>query len=179
MIPTITEDFKIETDRLLLIPISSVYRDDIFREFTEEVARYLLPQPTGNINDTTEFIVSSSAKNMAGDGLQLVAIDKNTKEFMACVGLHKIKTSVPELGLWFKKSVWGQGYGKEAMVALKKWADENLDYEKIRYPVYKANVPSRKIAEFLGGVVERELITQDSRGRDFEEVEYFIPRTKF
>lgn len=172
----ISQDFKIITERLSLVPIDVIYKDDIFREFTEGVATYLTPQPTGDINDTISFINKSREKTLRGEELQLVALDKNTNEFLACLGLHDINTKKPELGLWFKKSVWGRGYGKESMLALKKWAEENLDYDNITYPVFKDNLPSRKIAEFLDGKIVREFIGKNNKGIEHEEVEYYISR---
>lgn len=172
------EDFKITTDRLIMIPISLAYKDNIFREFTKEVARYLFPQPTGNIANTIYFIKDSRQKTLNDTELQLVALNKNTKEFLGCVGLHEIDTQTPELGLWFKKSVWGKGYGKESMVALKQWAEANLDYDNINYPVFKENLPSRKIAELLGGVISKELIGKNQNGIDFNEIRYLIKKGK-
>jgi RimJ/RimL family protein N-acetyltransferase len=170
----IDENFQIVTDRLILVPINISYKEEIFKEFTEEVARFLFPQPTEDIQNTINFINESVVKNLAGLELQLVALDKNTKEFLACIGLHDTNTKKPELGLWFKRSAWGVGYGKESALALKKWADLNLDYENISYPVFKENLASRKIAEFLGGKIVREFIGKNIRGVENEEVEYFI-----
>ena len=170
----IQENFKIETERLNLVLIDLKYQDDIFREFTEEVAKYLTPKPTGNIADIVNFIESSRSETLNGKQLQMVAIEKKSGDFVACLGLHELNTKNLELGLWFKESAWGKGYGKESMLALKKWADANLDYDKIIYPVFKENLPSRKIAEFLGGKLEREFIGKNQRGEENEEVEYFI-----
>jgi len=172
----ITKDFKIITERLLLVPINILYQADIFREFTEDVARYLVPQPTGDINDTVNFINDSFEETRQGRELQLIALDKKTKEFLGCVGLHKINTKKPEFGLWFKKSVWGLGYGKDSMLALKNWAEVNLEYEYIIYPVFKDNLPSRKIAEFLGGKIAREFIGKNFKGEESEEIEYLIEK---
>jgi RimJ/RimL family protein N-acetyltransferase len=172
----ITKDFKIITERLLLVPINILYQADIFQEFTEDVARYLVPQPTGDIDDTISFINDSLEKTLGGQELQLVALDKKTKEFLGCLGLHEINTKKPELGLWFKKSVWGLGYGKESMLALKNWAEANLEYENIIYPVFKDNLPSRKIAEFLGGKIIKEFIGKNFKGEESEEIEYLIEK---
>jgi len=167
-------DFTIETERLLLIPISLAYRDNIYKEFTLEVARYLVPQPTGNIENTIYFINDSREKNLKNEALQLIAIDKISKEFLGCVGLHDLNTKIPELGLWFKKSVWGKGYGKESMAALKNWADKNINYEYISYPIFKENIASQKIAEYLGGEITEELISKNQNGIEFNEVKYLI-----
>ena len=72
-------------------------------------------------------------------------------EFLGCVGLHRPHTRFPELGIWLKKSAQGMGYGSEAIRALKDWADRNLDYVYLVYPVDRNNSASRRIPESLGG----------------------------
>ena len=93
---------------------------------------------------------------------------------MGCAGLHHIDKKTPELGIWIKKSAHGHGYGKETMVALKEWADKNLSYEYILYPVAKENYPSRKIPEFLHGKVEREYDKINMSGKKLHLLEYRI-----
>jgi len=170
------ENLEILTDRLLIKLISLEYTDDIFREFTKEVAHFLIPQPTGDIKDTINFINESRKNSLAGTDLQLVALDRINGEFLACVGIHASDTKIPELGLWFKKSAWGKGYGKESMAALKKWIENNLDYEKIRYPVFKKNIVSCKIVEFLGGKIFKESLVVNQNGEKLVELEYLINR---
>lgn len=168
------KNFFLETERLLLVPINHKYKEDIFREFTPEVAVFLFPQPSSDIQHTIEFIESSLQNIIKSEDLQLVALDKNTKEFLGCVGLHKLQDKVPELGLWFKRSTWGRGYGRESMMALKEWAKDNLICSQLKYPVAKDNLPSRKIAEILGGEIIREFVGKNMNGREMEEVEYRI-----
>ena len=89
---------------------------------------------------------------------------------MDCIKLIK----KPELGIWIKKSAHGNGYGKEAMVALKKWADKNLKYDYILYPVAQDNLASRKIPEFLGGKIEHEYDEETQNGVTLHFIEYRI-----
>ncbi len=168
------KNFFLETERLLLVPINHEYEEDIFREFTPEVAIFLFPQPSSDICHTAEFIERSLQSLLKGEDLQLVALDKKTKKFLGCVSLDKLQDEVPELGLWFKRSTWGQGYGRESMLALKEWAKDNLTCSQLKYPVVKDNLPSRKIAEILGGEVIREYIGKNAKGKEMEEVEYRI-----
>ena len=37
---------KLQTKRLTLVPSSMEYCDDIYREFTSEVASYMIPKPS-------------------------------------------------------------------------------------------------------------------------------------
>ncbi len=171
-------EYQIETENLLLRPLSLEYKEDIFREFTAEIAKYMCPQPAKEISETVAFIEKSQNELSAGTDLVVVMLKKNTEEFLGTGGVHKIKTPHPELGVWIKKSAHGRGYGKEAMHALKNWADKNLEYEYIRYPVAKENIASRKIPESLGGKLIREYFGKRSDGEEMLEVEYHIPKQK-
>ena len=165
----------ISTKRLALKPILPAYREEIFREFTEAVTRYTYPQPTGNIEDTDSFIRSSCEEMAKGENLQLVAIVRDTGEFIGCMGVHELAER-PEIGLWLKESAWGKGYGFEIVAALKDWAEGHLEYEYLYYPVHRDNVASRRLAEKLGGELEPgELVLKNMRGEKHPGVAYRIP----
>ena len=167
---------QIESDRLRLVPISPKYREDIFREFTDEITVWMAPPTPKDISDTDVYIAKTQQEMREGTDLTVAITNKDTDEFLGCGGIHKINTKTPEFGIWTKKSAHGNKYGQEAIRTLKEWADENLDYKYIRYPVAKANMPSRKVAELLGGAIAREFIGTTGRGTPMEEVEYHIPR---
>lgn len=165
---------RIESDRLLLVPISMKYKEEIFKEFSDEIVVYMYPAPAKNISETEEFIKSSLKGLGAGSNLQIVILDKNSEEFLGCAGLHHVDTKTPEMGVWLKKSAHGNGYGKEAMAAIKKWADENVDYEYIIYPAADKNIASRKIPESLGGKIAREYDSRGMSGNAYHCLEYRI-----
>lgn len=166
---------RIQTTRLLLVPVSSGIREEIFRSFTEEITQYMRPQPSGDIKDTDAFIRTSRENMRKGSELVLAITNKDTGEFLGCAGIHQIDTRTPELGIWLKKEAHGNGYGKEVMRAMKDWTDENIDYTYLRYPVVKVNIPSRKLAESIGGKVAKEYVAKNQSGEDMDEVEYWIP----
>ncbi len=62
----------------------------------------------------------------------------------------------------------------EAVAALVDWARQNLRARYLLYAVDKRNVPSRKVAESLGGVVEAEYEVTNASGKILELVEYRI-----
>ncbi|MBD2203955.1 GNAT family N-acetyltransferase [Calothrix sp. FACHB-1219] len=165
---------QIESKRLLLVPISPAYREIIFQEFTPEVTEYTYAVPSANIAQTDKFIRQSIQETENGTELILVILLKETKEFIGCAGLHAINTNTPELGIWTKKSAHGNYYGREAISALKAWAEENLDYEYLRYPVDKRNISSRKIPESLGGIIATEYDKINLGGKRLHTVEYWL-----
>lgn len=165
---------SIDSERLRLLPISSKYREDIFREFTDEITEYMKPPTPKEISETDAFIEKSEKEMREGIEATFVITLKETGEFIGCCGVHKIPSRTPEFGIWTKKSVHGNKYGQEAMRAVKKWLDSNIEYEYIRYPVATVNISSRKVAESLGGKVVREFVGKTGRGIPMEEVEYHI-----
>ncbi|WP_222427269.1 GNAT family N-acetyltransferase [Hyella patelloides] len=167
---------EIVTERLLLQPISIVYEDDIFKEFNEEITTYTYPCPARDISETRSFIEDSIAGMKNEKDLHCVILDKDTQEFLGCAGIHNINGKSPELGIWLKKSAHGNGYGLETIAALKKWADNNLEYEQLIYPVDKANIPSKRIPEKLSGKIAREFEQVNLSGRVLQIIEFRIPK---
>ena len=165
---------KIETKRLLLVPINLSYAEDIFRNFTTEITLYTYPKPAKQIGETLEFINSSLKGLEKGTNLQLVIIGKESKEFIGCAGLHNVCQVDPELGIWTKKASHGNGYGLESITAIIDWARSNIQFEYMKYPVDKRNYPSRRIAELNGGVVKKEYREVNQSGFELDEVEYWI-----
>ena len=174
MKPINTTNITIETKNLLLQPISLDYKDEIFREFTTEITTYMFPKSPDKIDETIEFIETSMKENQEGSNFEVVVLNKVTNEYLGNAGIHNVDTKTPELGIWIKKSAQGNAYGKEAMVAFKKWEDENLNYEYILYPVVDVNYASKRIPEFLGGKVFREYDEVNMSGIKQHLLEYRI-----
>jgi len=164
----------IETERLILIPVSAMYREEIFSEFTPEITTYMFPKSADDIGETDAFIAESIENMSKGTELVCVILKKDTKEFMGIAGLHHIDTPTPEFGIWTKKSSHGNKYGREAIYGVKQWADKNIVYEYITYPADKRNIGSKKIAESLGGVIKKEYTQTGLDGQELDEVEYWI-----
>lgn len=167
---------EIETERLTLKPVSLKYKDMIFSEFTDEVTKFMFPSTPKQIEDTENFINDARERIKNGLDLAVSIFNKETNEFLGGGGIHHLDTKTPELGIWIKKSAHGNKYGREAVAGLKEWADKNIEYEYLLYPVAKENIASRKIPESLGGKAMRELISKKQNGEDMEEVEYWIYR---
>jgi len=165
---------EIGTKHLLIVPISKKYRKFIFEEFTSDVTTHMYPKPAKNIKETDEFIINSLRGLRKGDNLQMVILNAKTSEFLGCVGLHHLDKKTPELGVWLKKSAHGKAYGKEAIIAMKSWADKNLPYDYLLYPVVDKNIPSRKIPELLGAKIAREYNETNLSGIKHHLLEYRI-----
>lgn len=166
-------NLEISTNRLLLKHISLEYKSDIFSEFTAEITRYMIPRSPQDISEIELFINQSIIEVGNGGALIFVILKKSSQEFLGCAGIHDLAGN-PELGIWLKRSAHGNKYGLEAITAIKKWADENLNYEYLRYPVDRRNIASRKIPEALGGNIFRQYDRVNMSGNTLHLLEYRI-----
>lgn len=171
-------NLEISTNRLLLQPLSMKYKEDVFWEFTLEITTYMYPCPAQDISETEVFIQEVIEDLADGIALGLVILKKESQEFLGCASLHDLTRPKPELGIWLKKTAHGHKYGLEAITALKNWADENLYYQALLYPVDRVNIPSRKIPEALGGKIVREYNKLNMRGKNLNVLEYHIDNLK-
>ncbi len=141
---------NIFSERLMLVPLSMDYLQEIFANFTDEVTKYMLPETPKAIFETEAFITSSiSAREEDTSYTYAVTLSENN-EFIGCCGLHKIQDEYPELGIWTKTSAHGNHYGREAVGALITLA-KDMGIPELIYPVDRRNIASKKIPLFYGG----------------------------
>ena len=159
------QNITIETERLLLVPITMQYAEEIFKEFSPEITTYMAPKPAKDILETKKFIQDSIQTMNAWINYQTVILDKKTKEFLGCAWLHLDNPKAPELGIRIKKSAFGKKIGKEAITGLEERAQKNMNFEYLFYPVDKDNIWSRKIAESIWWIVQK-----DSNGKEIVKV---------
>lgn len=110
-------------------------------------------------------------------GLELVfAISKvGSGGFLGICAIHGTNDpQVAELGVWIKKSAHGKKFGREAVRYLAEWGRKHLLLSYFIYPVDRDNIPSRKIAESLGGIVLEERVRKSMSGATLNEIVYRI-----
>lgn len=166
---------RIEGERIILSPISMEHAKDIFHEFTEDITRYMVPKPLDEISCAYEFIETSKKNMKAGLEAVFAITEISSGEFIGICALHGNEApGTPELGIWVKKSAHGKKLGREAICHLVKWAEGSLDILYFIYPVDRDNIPSRKVAESLGGVVLHVRVRESMSGATLNELVYKI-----
>lgn len=169
---SIDSNIKISSNRIVLLPVSIDYQEHICREFTPEITKYMPFTPNGNITVTEDFIRNSKQELQDGTDLTLCILLKNNNEFLGCCGLHHINTRAIEIGLWLKKSIHGKGYGIETVEALIDWANKQLDFDYLFYPVDKENSASKRIPERLGFTATKSYLKRKSEAENLDIIEY-------
>lgn len=141
---------RINTERLVLKPISEEFIPEVNQYFTTDITVYMPYDPDGNKQDTINF-VQSSIKNLRNQTeIVFVILDKNTQNFIGCCGIHNINPESVEIGLWLKKDSQSKGIGKETVTSLLHFIEANFYVDYTIYPVDEENIRSRKIPQGLG-----------------------------
>lgn len=165
-------DLILISPRITLTPVTPKYAKDICTHFTPEVTRYMWPSAPKSQEEINQHISHKQIQMQKGEEIALVIAAKDTNEFLGYISVHKVNSSTPELGIWLKQEAQGHRYAYDAMSLLKNWLEQHLTYDYLTYPVDKKNLPSRKLAEKLGGIVEAEYIKTSESGNLLDEVEY-------
>lgn len=84
-----------------------------------------------------------------------VLADKSTDEMIGAVGVHAEHTLagrayVGELGYWLGKSYWGQGYMREALPLVIRFAFEELDLKMLVATTNTDNLRSQDVLNDMG-----------------------------
>jgi RimJ/RimL family protein N-acetyltransferase len=156
---------QIETERLLLRPLSPDDLDSLAEFYGDpDVMRYIGP---GEAIDR-ELSRQSLERMMASfeaEGYGQLGVDrKEDSVFMGRCGLLLWDTATwtptrttdsqgpvaTEVGYLLGREFWGQGYATEAAVAVRDWAVENLDIERLIALIQPGNDRSAGVARKLG-----------------------------
>jgi RimJ/RimL family protein N-acetyltransferase len=159
----------IRTPRLQLSPFQMSDAKEVFACTSPAVTRFMSWEPpTWN-----EYIERCEKREQTPDPnsfLFVIRRVENNECFGMCA-LEDADTDMPEIGLWMKETVHGQGFGREVVTALAEWGFKTFDKEGFIYPVAVQNTASRRIAEAFGGK-----IIDTRTNPKYESVVYKIPR---
>ncbi|HRM75139.1 MAG TPA: GNAT family N-acetyltransferase [Paracoccus sp. (in: a-proteobacteria)] len=136
----------LQTHRVVLRPFTPADASEAFACITDRLVRYLAWNPPRTIHEFHPVWEGWISAARAGTDLHFVARLSETDEFLGLLGLHRIPSSRPEIGIWLRDEAQGQGHGQDMVTA-------RYGPPYFRYPVAIENRPSRRIAEKLGGTI--------------------------
>ncbi len=112
----------IETQRLILRPLTVEDAQDVFEWTSDPVVNRYMPYPLHeNVYRTEEWISSLGDKN------EFCFCLKTTGKVIGAGSIaYRAEYDSYELGYNLNRSYWGMGYATEASGAMIKWAYENL-----------------------------------------------------
>lgn len=101
-------------------------------------------------------IRESYIKFLKREDLRLLVFLKETGEFVASSGLHRIDWSIPkfEIGYWIDTRFSGKGYMTEAVQGIMDFAINELKARRLEIRCDSKNMKSRAIPERIGFTLE-------------------------
>lgn len=164
---------EIRSQRLRLKPFTADDAGEVFAAITPAITRFMQWEPPRSQTAFAEIWRSWLAPIRDGSDLHFVVRSLVNDRCLGLVGLHAAKTACPEIGIWIREDVHGNGIGREAVAAVAAWASEELDPDCFEYPVAEGNMASRRIAEGLGG-----LIVETRSNPKYTSVVYRLPNPR-
>lgn len=167
---------EFETDRLLIrMPLpgdGAVTCESINHSLPELKPWMPFAQKEQTIEDTEINIRQAYINFLNRTDLRLLVFKKDTGEFVASSGLHRINWDVPkfEIGYWIDTRFSRNGYMTEAVQGITDFAVRELKARRVEIRCDALNVKSRAIPERLGftleGILKSESISVEGELRD-------------
>jgi RimJ/RimL family protein N-acetyltransferase len=161
-------------NRLSLRAFTPADAPEIFAAVSPTITRFMSWDPSPSLAAFAEVWRQWLPRMAVGTDLSLVIRLRVTDEFLGVAGIHRIGSAEPEVGIWLKETAHCLGYGREAVAAIV-WARAHIGATALIYPVAKQNLPSRRLAESLHGIISGERNLRKSSGVVLDEVVYRIP----
>jgi polyribonucleotide nucleotidyltransferase len=176
---------ELETERLLLKPLSMDYVDDIFEHKNQNVSQWTGSDATDNKQDIVNFVTATETKIKSGNSIVFCVIDKESGEFYGMCGCNNFASSNPYLGIWLKEDIHSKGIGFESTIAVINWVKSNVKYEYLEYKIIDGNEKSEKLALKLGFnlcqdniKIERNFGAEIVFGKEYRLQGNFTPKFK-
>lgn len=171
---------RLYTERLRLRVPASQDAEDLYDLFADsEVMQGLGKEPVSAVEEVRAMIEEGMIGGWRTDGLgafilETAAADRQvvgqaglmifdardwTPSTWAKAGRH----AQPELGWALTRAHWGHGYATEAAAAIRDWAYERPDIDRLVSLISPDNVRSQRVAERVGAMPTETVTPADSR----------------
>lgn len=120
----------------------------------KEIAKYMadvFPHPYGEDNGKA-FIEMANSKTP--QSIFAIVVDGKP---VGSIGLHPqadILRKNSEIGYWIGEPYWGKGIATQAIEQIVKYGFATMDVERIFARIFHSNIPSQKVIEKAGFIVE-------------------------
>jgi len=142
----------LQTERLLLRPPKAADISHFLPLLSDyDVSKNLsrVPYPYKE-DDACGFIAYATSAWTGGEDFIFAVLRKSPAAYIGTCGVHPVRGW--EIGYWFGKPYWGQGYATEAVARLVAFAFEELGAEQLTAAWYHDNPASGRVLEKLGCV---------------------------
>jgi RimJ/RimL family protein N-acetyltransferase len=166
---------SIRSNRLLLTAFVPTDAPDAFAGATPTLTRYMGWDPAPSLEAFARIWRTWLPMMVAGTDVPIAVRLASNHEFLGMAGLHHVDEPEPEVGIWIKEVMHGHGFGREAVASIVSFATRDLGKRAVVYPAVEHNLPSRRLAEHLGGQLIGTCTLRKASGVELPEVVYRIP----
>jgi len=148
----------LETDRLVLQTWTLADADAAFRLWGDaEVMRFVgSGKPHENLDETRQWLQRTIAYQEKHGFCRWAVVEKASEKIIGSCGyLYQNGDSEIDLGYYFARPFWGQGYATEIAEACLKYGFEKLKIKEIVATVDVQHLASQRVLEKIGFKVER------------------------
>ncbi len=174
----LTEPQRIETERLILRPLTPEDSDGLFRIFSDpEVTRYLEITPLKFASEGKALIDYFNGQFERKTGVRWGIEQKKDGALIGTCGFHSVELWVfkAELSYDIGRPYWGKGIVPEAARALLRHAFEVMGMNRVQASVLPEAAASAKVLEKLG--FHREGVLRETgywKGRFWDKITYSL-----
>jgi ribosomal-protein-alanine N-acetyltransferase len=144
---------SLETERLLLRPLSMLDLEFVFRHFSDpEVNRYLLDEEPVTTREQAQSIIDFYSLPGRKSYNRWVIVRKTDARPIGTCGYHQWQSAQrrAEIGYDLEKASWRQGIMTEALHAMLRYGFEQMGLNRVEALVYVENHASIRLLERLG-----------------------------
>ena len=147
-----SHDITLETERLVLCPLSEADLDALHRNSNEPLVRLYLWDDEPVSMEQIKGIFSQSVREFAEKGLGLFGLRlRGEAELLGLCGFRSLEnTDDIELTYQLSHECWERGFATEAARACLHYAFEEVGLERVVAGIEPQNVASIKVIEKLG-----------------------------
>jgi RimJ/RimL family protein N-acetyltransferase len=173
-------ELRLYTERLCLRIPASQDAEDLYDLFADaEVMQGLGKEPVSAVEDVRAMIDEGMIGGWRTDGLgpfilETAATDRevvgqaglmifDTRDWTPSTWAKAGSHAQPELGWALTRAHWGRGYATEAAAAIRDWAHERPNIDRLVSLISPDNVRSQRVAERLGAIPTETVTPADSK----------------
>jgi RimJ/RimL family protein N-acetyltransferase len=172
-------EIRLYTERLCLRVPTSQDDEDLYDLFADaEVMQGLGKEPVSAVEEVRS-VIEGMIGGWRTDGLgafilETAAPDRqvvgqaglmifDTRDWTPSTWTRAGSHAQPELGWALTRAYWGHGYATEAAAAIRDWAYERPDIDRLVSLISPDNVRSQNVAERLGAIPTETVTPPESR----------------
>jgi RimJ/RimL family protein N-acetyltransferase len=160
---------EITTRRLLLRAYAEADVEDHTAMFDHDIVRVWASEPQPYTPDHSRAWCTRTASEIrtTGEGICWAVTDRGTGRLLGCTGFHHTdwRNRVTEISAVGAPWAVGQGYAKEALRAISRWALQDQRFRRLQITAAVGNLPPQRVAAACG--FRREGVLRNAGSSNF------------